>query len=169
MFQWITVLSTDCNANAQYDNHGRSKLADFQKLQVGTFQCPSLILFTRCETDTFQQALCSCDRASWAVWREIKPKRCNNQMFIINFCLNMFWGIIMPIFRRTKTVCYCIWCVVLVLLDVDGSGCGALRCRMSTARILQRSTPTTATNHIQQNQNNTPNAVTGPLISWRWL
>ena len=25
---------------------------------------------------------------------------------------------------------YCIWCVVLVLLDVVGSGCGALRCRM---------------------------------------
>ena len=24
----------------------------------------------------------------------------------------------------------CIWCVVLVLLDVVGSGCGALRCRM---------------------------------------
>ena len=28
--------------------------------------------------------------------------------------------------------------------------------------------PTTATNHIQQNQNNTPNAVTGSLFSWRW-
>jgi hypothetical protein len=28
-----------------------------------------------------------------------------------------------------------------------------------------RQRPTTATNHIQQNQNNTPNAVTGPLIS----
>ena len=39
-------------------------------------------------------------------------------------------GIIMPIFRRTKTVCYCIWCTALVLLDVAGSGCGALRCRM---------------------------------------
>jgi hypothetical protein len=26
--------------------------------------------------------------------------------------------------------CYCIWCVVLVLLDVVGSGCGALPCRM---------------------------------------
>ena len=26
--------------------------------------------------------------------------------------------------------CYCIWCVVLVLLDVVGSGCGALSCRM---------------------------------------
>ena len=35
--------------------------------------------------------------------------------------------IIMPIFRRTKTVCYCIWCTALVLLDVVGSGCGALR------------------------------------------
>ena len=31
-----------------------------------------------------------------------------------------------------------------------------------------RQRPTTATNHIQQNQNNTPNAVTGPLFSWRW-
>jgi len=39
-------------------------------------------------------------------------------------------GIITPIFRRTKTVCYCIWCNALVLLDVVGSGCGALRCRM---------------------------------------
>ena len=39
-------------------------------------------------------------------------------------------GIIMPIFRRTKTVCYCIWCAALVLLDVVGSGCGALRCRV---------------------------------------
>jgi len=36
-------------------------------------------------------------------------------------------GIIMPIFRGTKTVCYCIWCTALVLLDVVGSGCGALR------------------------------------------
>jgi len=36
----------------------------------------------------------------------------------------------MPIFIRTKTVCYCIWCTALVLLDVVGSGCGALRCRM---------------------------------------
>ena len=29
---------------------------------------------------------------------------------------------------------------------------------------LARQRPTTATNHIQQNQNNTPNAVTGPLF-----
>ena len=29
----------------------------------------------------------------------------------------------------------------------------------------RRQRPTTATNHIQENQNNTPNAVTGPLFS----
>ena len=45
-------------------------------------------------------------------------------------------GIIMPIFRRTKTVCYCIWCTALVLLDVVGSGCGALRCRMRAQCLL---------------------------------
>ena len=78
-------------------------------------------------------ALGFCDCASWANCkeREKKPTRCNNQMFIINFCLNMFrasscpssgeqrpcatacgvqMGIIMPIFWRTKTMCYCMWC-----------------------------------------------------------
>ena len=57
-------------------------------------------------------------------------------------------AIIMPIFRRTKTVCYCIWCTALVLLDVVGSGCPTTQ------------HPTTATNHIQQNQRSTPYAVT---------
>ena len=37
-------------------------------------------------------------------------------------------GTIMPIFRKTKTVCYCVWCTALVLLDVVGRGCGALPC-----------------------------------------
>ena len=27
-------------------------------------------------------------------------------------------------------MCYCTWCAALVLLDVVGSGCGALRCRL---------------------------------------
>jgi len=35
-------------------------------------------------------------------------------------------SIIMLIFRRTKTVCYCVRCTALVLVDVVGSGCGAL-------------------------------------------
>jgi len=48
-------------------------------------------------------------------------------------------GIIMPIFRKTKTVCYC-------------------KC---SHPITQR--PTTATNHIQQYQRSTPYAVTHGL------
>ena len=47
-------------------------------------------------------------------------------------------GIIMPIFRSSKTVCYCIWCTALVLLDVVGSGCGALRCRMRATNKMQQ-------------------------------
>ena len=76
-------------------------------------------------------------------------------MFIINFYLNMFRASLCTSSGEQRYR-YCIWCVVLVLLDVVGSGCGALSSR-------QR--PTTATNHIQQNQNNTPNAVTGSLFS----
>ena len=55
-------------------------------------------------------------------------------------------------------MCYRIWCTALVLLDVVGSGCGALRCRM-------RALCATATNHIQQNQRSTPYAVTHGLCS----
>ena len=69
-------------------------------------------------------------------------------MFIINFYLNMFRASLCPSSRDQRTRYY-IWCIVLVLLDVVGSGCGALRCRM---RALQ-------------NQNNTPNVVTGSLFS----
>ena len=72
------------------------------------------------------------------VWRERKPTRCNNQMSIINFCLNMFHVSLCPSSRKQKTVCYCIWCTALVLLDVVGSGCGALRCRMRAVLVRER-------------------------------
>jgi len=49
-------------------------------------------------------------------------------------------GIIMPIFRRTKTVCYCMWCTALVLLDVVGTGFGALRCRVPAHGFRQKKT-----------------------------
>jgi len=71
-----------------------------------------------------------------------------------------------------QDMCYCTWCAALVLLDVVGSCCGALRCGVRALwRLLcshpttQR--PTTATNHIQQNQRSTPRAVTHVLVSWR--
>jgi hypothetical protein len=156
------------------------------------------------------KALGSYDRASWAKYEERRPTRCNNYMFIINFCLNMFRTSLCASSGEQR-VCYCIWCVVLVLLDVVGSGCGALCCSMRALYYSHVSTcfghhyahlqenkgsvtafgvlfwfclmwfvavvgrcshpttqrPTTATNHIKQNQNNTPNAVTDPLFSWR--
>jgi len=50
-------------------------------------------------------------------------------MFIINFYLNMFRVLLCPSSGEQRP-CYCLWCTALVLLDVVGSGCGALRCRM---------------------------------------
>jgi len=58
-----------------------------------------------------------------------KPTRRTNLMFIINFYLNMFRASLCPASGEQRTR-NCIWCIVLVLLDVVGSGCGALRCRM---------------------------------------
>ena len=52
---------------------------------------------------------------------------------------------------------YCIWCTVSVrLVEQKPSQCSH----------PTRQRPTSATNHIQQNQNNTPNAVTRSLFSW---
>ena len=51
------------------------------------------------------------------------------ELFIINFCLNMFRASLCPS-SGEQTPCYCICCVVLVLLDVVGSGCGAPSCRV---------------------------------------
>ena len=45
-------------------------------------------------------------------------------------CLKMFRASLCPSSGEQKTVCYCMWCAALVLLDVVGSGCGALRCRV---------------------------------------
>jgi len=50
-------------------------------------------------------------------------------------------GIIMHIFRRSKTVCYCIRCAAMVLLDVIGSGCGALRLRMRAVLASYNAAP----------------------------
>ena len=44
-----------------------------------------------------------------------KPTRFNNQMFIINCCLNMFRASLWPSSGEQRP-CYCIWCTALVLL-----------------------------------------------------
>jgi len=61
-------------------------------------------------------------------------------------------------------------CAALVLLDVVGSGCGALRCGVRAVLDVVGSgcgalRPTTATKHIQQNQRSTPHEVTHGLCS----
>jgi len=43
--------------------------------------------------------------------------------------LNMFRASLCPS-SGNQDVCYCMWCAALVLLDVVGSGCGALCCRL---------------------------------------
>jgi len=87
-------------------------------------------------------------------------------------------GIIMPIFRRTKTVCYCMWCAALFLLDVVGSGCGALRCRMralwSRTVTFTVLTPYNAVPHNRYQPHPAEPAQyttcsnTRSLFSWRW-
>ena len=43
------------------------------------------------------------------------------------YFLNMFRASLRPS-SGEQDVCYCTWCAALVLLDVVGSGCGALSC-----------------------------------------
>ena len=50
------------------------------------------------------------------MWSERKPNRCNNQMFIINLCHNMFRASLCPSSGELRP-CYSLWCTVLVLLD----------------------------------------------------
>jgi len=78
-------------------------------------------------------------------------------MFIINFCLNMLQATLCPSSGEQRP-CYCIWCVVVVLLDVVGSGCGALRCWMGAAYV-----------HLQENKG--PVTAFGVLFCfcWMWL
>jgi len=46
--------------------------------------------------------------------------------------LNMFRVSLCPS-SGEQDVCYCMWCAALVLLDVVGSGCGALPCGVRAA------------------------------------
>ena len=56
-------------------------------------------------------------------------------MFSINFCLNMFRASLC-LSSGEQRPSYCIWCIVLVLLDVVGSGCRcAVLKEMSTMKF----------------------------------
>jgi len=59
----------------------------------------------------------------YKLWSERENKQDATVRCLLSTLSQHVSGIIMPIFRRTKTVCYCMRCAALVLLDVVGSGC----------------------------------------------
>ena len=75
-------------------------------------------------------ALGFCDRASWANC-EVREKTNKMQQLDVYYqhFLNMFRASLCPS-SGERDMCYCIWCAALVLLDVVGSSCVALRCRV---------------------------------------
>ena len=60
---------------------------------------------------------------------EVREKTNKMQQLDVYFqqFLNMFRAPLCPS-SGEQDVCYCMWCAALVLLDVVGSGCGALPC-----------------------------------------
>ena len=67
----------------------------------------------------------------WWVNCEVREKTNKMQKLDVYYqqFLNMFRASICPS-SGDEDVCYCTWCAALVLLDVVGSSCGALRCRV---------------------------------------
>jgi len=103
-------------------------------------------------------ALCSCDCASWAKREERIPTRCNNiddllsiPDVIIDYCLDMFRAFYAH-HQEKKTTCYCIWGLLLVVLDVAGCGSVVLRCRV-WAQWAATFTVLTPYNIAPQNRN----------------
>jgi len=107
------------------------------------------------------------------LWRERKPTRCNNQMFIINFCLNMFRASLSPSSgeQRPCVTAYGVlrwFCWMWLVAVVGRCVVGCEHCEGSPTSQCSHPTtqrPTTATNHIQQNQRSTPYTVTHGLCS----
>ena len=63
-------------------------------------------------------------------WRERKNRQDATIRCLLSTSVSTCFGHHYAILQENKRTCYCIWCTALVLLDVVGSGCGALRCRM---------------------------------------
>jgi len=90
----------------------------FSQFCEGILNCYMILLLV----STLILALGSCDHASRAKYEEReKTNKMQESDVYCQLLSQHVSGIIMPIFRRTKIVCYCIWCIVLVLLDVLAS------------------------------------------------
>ena len=91
------------------------------------------------------------------VWRERENQQDATDRCLLSILSQHVSDIIMPIFRRTRRV----------LLHVVCCAGSAARCVVGCEHRSHPTTqrPTTATNHIQQNQRFTPHAVTHGLCS----
>jgi len=81
----------------------------------------SLLLFLL-PPESLQEIILDCEV------REKTNKMQQSDVYYQHF-LNMFQASLCPS-SGEQDVCYCMWCALLVLLDVVGSGCGALCCRV---------------------------------------
>jgi len=66
-----------------------------------------------------------------SLYCEVREKANKMQQLDVyyQYFLNTFRASLCPS-SGEQDVCYCVWCAALVLLDVVGSGCGALHCRV---------------------------------------
>jgi len=84
--------------------------------------------------------------------------------------LNMFRTSLCPS-SGDQRPCYCIWCVVLVLLDVVGSGFGALSCRMwALSKFLFNFSTCFGHHYAHLQENKGPVSASGVFwFCWMWL
>ena len=121
------------------------------KISGFSLQIELIVLWLHIEyVNKIFHALGFCDRASWANC-EVREKTNKMQQSDVYYQLlsQHVSGIIMPIFRRTKTVCYCVWyCWMWLVAVVGRCVVGCKHCEgycsnsnLHSARILQRSAP----------------------------
>ena len=88
-----------------------------------------LYVWEGCLPTQHTEDICTTSKAYCEI-REKKPTRCNRCLFIFFFNnISTCFGHHYAHLQENKTY-YCMRCAALVLLDVVGSGCGALRCRV---------------------------------------
>ena len=109
-------------------------------------------------------ALGSCDRASWAKCEERENQQDATIRCSLSTSVSTCFGHHYAHLQDNRDRVLCIWCTALVLLDVVGSGCGALRCRMRALLSPPQQLPSTSS----RTRTSTPHAVTRSLFSWRW-
>jgi len=82
------------------------------------------------QTQSFSVVLGSCDRASWAKCEDRENQQDATIRCLLSTSVSTCFGHHYAHFQENKDLCYCMRCAAMVLLDVVGSCCGALRCRV---------------------------------------